>query len=349
MNARDSQHSMDPPSELQATVEALVQKGKGILAADESNPTIAKRFKAIDVESTEDNRRAYRSLLLGTSGLGAFISGVILYEETLGQHADDGTPLPQAAARQGIVPGIKVDTGKIPLALAPGDEITQGLDGLAKRFDAYKRQGARFAKWRAVYNVSDTLPSRLAVEANAQALAHYAAICQEQGIVPIVEAEVLIDGDHTIARCAEVTEAVLHEVFHALHRHRVVLEHTLLKPSMVVPGKEHAQQATPAEVAAQTIRVLRRTVPAAVPGIVFLSGGQTPEEATSNLDAINRVGPQPWQLSFSYGRALQEPALQAWKGQATHMRNAQNALLKRARLNGAAREGKYTTAMETAD
>ena len=207
MNARDSQHSMDTPSELQATVEALVQKGKGILAADESNPTIAKRFKAIDVESTEDNRRAYRSLLLGTSGLGAFISGVILYEETLGQHADDGTPLPQAAARQGIVPGIKVDTGKIPLALAPGDEITQGLDGLAKRFDAYKRQGARFAKWRAVYNVSDTLPSRLAVEANAQALAHYAAICQEQGIVPIVEAEVLIDGDHTIARCAEVTEA----------------------------------------------------------------------------------------------------------------------------------------------
>jgi fructose-bisphosphate aldolase class I len=189
----------------------------------------------------------------------------------------------------------------------------------------------------------------LAIEANAEALARYAAICQEQGVVPIVEAEVLIDGDHTIARCAEVTEAVLHEVFHALHRHRVVLEHTLLKPSMVLPGKENAQQATPAEVAAQTIRVLRRTVPAAVPGIVFLSGGQTPEEATANLDAINRVGPQPWRLSFSYGRALQEPVLQAWKGQATHMRNAQNALLKRARLNGAACEGKYTAAMEVAD
>jgi fructose-bisphosphate aldolase class I len=339
---------MDTASELQATVEALVQKGRGILAADESNPTIAKRFKAIDVESTEENRRAYRNLLMGTTGLGAFISGIILYEETLGQRADDGTPLPQLGAQQGIVPGIKVDTGKIPLELAPGDEITQGLDGLAKRLDAYKRQGARFAKWRAVYNVSDTLPSRLAVEANAQALARYAAICQEQGVVPIVEAEVLIDGDHSMARCAEVTEVVLHEVFHALHLHRVVLEHTLLKPSMVVPGKEHAQQATPAEVAAQTIRVLRRTVPAAVPGIVFLSGGQTPEEATANLDAINRVGPQPWRLSFSYGRALQEPVLQAWKGQATHMRNAQNALLKRARLNGAACEGKYTAAMETA-
>ena len=340
---------MNTASELQATVQALVQNGKGILAADESNPTIAKRFKAIGVESTEETRRAYRSLLLGTTGLGEFISGIILYEETLDQCADDGTPLPQVATRQRIVPGIKVDAGKIPLALAPGDEITQGLDGLAKRLDAYKRQGARFAKWRAVYNVSDTLPSRLAVETNAEALAHYAAICQGQGVVPIVEAEVLIDGDHTIARCAEVTEAVLHEVFHALHRHRVVLEHTLLKPSMVVPGKEHAQQATPAEVAAQTIRVLRRTVPAAVPGINFLSGGQTPVEATANLDAINRIGPQPWQLSFSYGRALQEPALQAWKGQATHMRNAQDALLKRARLNSAAREGKYATAMEAAD
>ncbi len=340
---------MNTASELQATVQALVQNGKGILAADESNPTIAKRFKAIGVESTEETRRAYRSLLLGTTGLGEFISGIILYEETLDQRADDGTPLSQVATRQRIVPGIKVDAGKIPLALAPGDEITQGLDGLAKRLDAYKRQGARFAKWRAVYNVSDTLPSRLAVETNAEALAHYAAICQGQGVVPIVEAEVLIDGDHTIARCAEVTEAVLHEVFHALHRHCVVLEHTLLKPSMVVPGKEHAQHATPAEVAAQTIRVLRRTVPAAVPGINFLSGGQTPVEATANLDAINRIGPQPWQLSFSYGRALQEPALQAWKGQATHMRNAQNALLKRARLNSAAREGKYATAMEAAD
>lgn len=335
--------------ELQATMHALVQKGKGILAADESGPTIAKRFKTISVESTEENRRTWRSLLLTTPGLGEFISGIILHEETLGQATDDGTPLPQWAARQGIVAGIKVDAGKIPLAGAPGDEITQGLDGLAGRLAAYRRQGARFAKWRAVYNVSDTLPSRLALEANAQALARYAAICQEQGMVPIVEPEVLIDGDHTMARCAEVTEAALHEVFHALHRHRVVLEHMLLKPSMVVPGKTHAQQAAPAEVAVQTVRILRRTVPAAVPSINFLSGGQTPEEATANLDAMNLLGPQPWQLSFSYGRALQEPALQAWKGQAAHARSSQDTLLKRARLNGAACRGQYSAAMEAAD
>jgi fructose-bisphosphate aldolase class I len=339
---------MGDQTELDATVQALVQKGKGILAADESSPTIAKRFKAIGVESTEENRRAYRQLLLATPGLGDFISGVILYEETLGQRSDDGTPFPQLAARQRIVPGIKVDAGKVALAHAPGDEVTQGLDGLAKRLDAYKQQGARFAKWRAVYNVSDTLPSRLAIEANAEALASYAAICQEKGVVPIVEPEVLMDGKHTIDRCAEVTEAVLHEVFHALHRHAVVLEHTLLKPSMVVPGKDHAQQAEPAEVAACTIRVLRRTVPAAVPGIFFLSGGQTPAEATANLDAMNRLGTQPWQLSFSYGRALQDPALRAWKGQAANLRETQTALLKRARLNGAAREGTYAASMESA-
>jgi fructose-bisphosphate aldolase class I len=336
---------MSDRNDLQATVQALVQKGKGILAADESSPTIAKRFKAIGVESTEENRRAYRQLLLTTPGLGEFISGVILFEETLGQRADDGTPLPQLAARQGIVPGIKVDAGKIPLALAPGDEITQGLDGLAKRFEGYKPLGARFAKWRAVYNVSATLPSRLAIEANADALARYAAICQEQGFVPIVEPEVLIDGDHTIERCAEVTEAVLHAVFHALHRHRVVLEHTLLKPSMVVPGKERPK-ATPAEVAAWSIRILKRTVPAAVPGIFFLSGGQTPAEATANLDAMNRLGAQPWSLSFSYGRALQDPAMKAWRGQAANARETQNALLKRARLNGAARDGRYVPALE---
>jgi fructose-bisphosphate aldolase class I len=337
---------MNDQGQLQATVQALVQKGKGILAADESSPTIAKRFKSIGVESTEENRRAYRHIMLSAPGLGEFISGVILFEETLGQRADDGTPLPQLAARQGIVPGIKVDAGKIPLALAPGDEVTQGLDGLAKRLDGYKQLGARFAKWRAVYNVSDTLPSRLAVEANAEALARYAAICQEQGVVPIVEPEVLMDGGHSLDRCAEVTEGVLHEVFHALHRYRVVLEHTLLKPSMVVPGKEHAQQATPAEVAAATIRILRRTVPAAVPGIFFLSGGQTPAQATANLDAMNRLDAQPWQLSFSYGRALQDPALKAWKGQAANAQETQKALFKRSRLNGAAREGKYAPSME---
>ncbi|HUG23078.1 class I fructose-bisphosphate aldolase [Piscinibacter sp.] len=337
---------MGTQSELQATVQSLVRKGKGLLAADESGPTIAKRFKAIGVESTDDNRRAYRSLLLSSNGLGEHISGVILYAETLGQRADDGTPLPQLAAGQGIVPGIKVDAGKIALAHAPGDEITEGLDGLAKRLEPYKQQGAHFAKWRAVYNVDGVRPSRLAVQANADALACYAAICQEQGIVPIVEPEVLIDGDHSLDRCAEVTETVLHEVFHALHRHAVALEHMLLKPSMVVPGKDHAQQSGPAEVAARTIRVLRRTVPAAVPGIFFLSGGQTPAEATANLDAINRLGPQPWLLSFSYGRALQDPAMQAWKGQAANARATQDALLKRARLNGAASQGKYEPAME---
>jgi fructose-bisphosphate aldolase class I len=333
-------------NELHETAKALVAAGKGILAADESSGTIKKRFDSIGVESTEENRRAYRQLLLSTPGVGEFLSGVILFEETLAQRADDGTPLPQLAARQGIVPGIKVDAGKIPLAHAPGDEITQGLDGLAKRLAGYKPLGARFAKWRAVYNVSATLPSRLAIEANADALAGYAAICQEQGFVPIVEPEVLIDGDHTIERCAEVTEAVLHEVFHALHRHRVVLEHTLLKPSMVVPGKEHAQQATPAEVAAWTIRILKRSVPAAVPGIFFLSGGQTPEEATANLDAINRLGPQPWQLSFSYGRALQDPALQAWHGRYENLHAGQQAFSHRARCNGAASLGTYTAAME---
>ena len=333
---------------MQATIDSLVQPGKGILAADESGPTIAKRFKAIGVESTEENRRAYRQLLLSTPGLGAFIGGVILYEETLMQRADDGTALSQLAARQGIVPGIKVDAGKIALAGAPGDEITQGLDGLAKRFGAYKEHGARFAKWRAVYNVSDTLPSRLAIEANADSLARYAAICQGEGVVPIVEPEVLMDGGHTLERCADVTEAVLHEVFDALHRHRVLLEHMLLKPSMVVAGKEQARRAPVAEVAAGTIRVLRRCVPAAVPGIFFLSGGQTPAEATAHLDAMNRLGPQPWPLSFSYGRALQDPVLQAWKGQSGNARSAQEALLQRARLNSAAREGRYDPAMEGA-
>lgn len=338
----------DLDKDMQATLAAMLRPGCGILAADESGPTIAKRFKAIGVESTEAQRRAYRSLLLATPGLGDHIGGVILYEETLGQKDDDGTPLPEVAARQGIVPGIKVDAGKIALAHAPGDEITQGLDGLAGRLAAYKMQGARFAKWRAVYNVSATLPSGLAVQANADTLAQYAAICQEQGVVPIVEPEVLMDGDHSLARCAEVTEAVLAEVFAALRRHRVVLEHMLLKPSMVVPGKAHAQRASTAEVAQATLAVLRRTVPAAMPGIVFLSGGQTPEEATAHLDAINRRGAQPWVLSFSYGRALQEPAQQAWRGAPGNVAAAQDALLKRSRLNGAAREGRYEAAMEKA-
>ena len=280
-------------SELQATVQAMVQAGKGILAADESAPTIAKRFLGIGLESTEENRRIYRSLILTAPGLGEFVSGVILFEETLHQRDDQGMSLPQWAAQQGIVPGIKVDAGKIALALAPGDEITQGLDDLAQRLQTYRKQGARFAKWRAVYNLNATLPGRAAIEANAHALARYAAICQAQGVVPIVEPEVLIDGDHTLERCAQVSEAVLHEVFEALFRQGVVLEQVLLKPSMVLPGKQHSPSAAPAQVAAATLQVLRRCVPAAVAGINFLSGGQTPQQASVHLDAMNRVGPQP--------------------------------------------------------
>lgn len=333
--------------ELQTTIDALVQKGKGILAADESSPTIAKRFKAIDVESTEENRRAYRSLILGTPDLGEFISGVILFEETLGQKNDDGIMLPKLCAQQGIVAGIKVDAGKLALPNAPGDEITEGLDGLAIRLEKYKKQGARFAKWRCVYHISETTPSQLAIEENADVLARYAAICQSQGIVPIVEPEVLIDGDHSLSRCAEISEVVFHAVFHALHRHHVVLEHIILKPNMMVPGKESPDKDTPDEVAIQTIKVLRRTVPAAVPSINFLSGGLSPEDATAFLNAMNQQEPQPWELTFSYGRALQEPALKAWQGDAANNQNTQAALYKRAKLNGAARYGKYTEAMES--
>ena len=332
--------------ELQATIDVLVQKGKGILAADESNSTIAKRFQAIGVESTAENRRAYRSLLLATPGLSEFISGVILFEETLGQRADDGLMIPELCALQGITPGIKVDKGKLSLANAPGDEITQGLDGLESRLKGYKEQGARFAKWRNVYHITEATPGRLAIEANAEVLARYAAICQAQGIVPIVEPEVLIDGDHSLIRCAEVSEAVFHEVFHALHRHHVILEHTLLKPNMIVPGKLSPQKASPEEVAIQTVRILRRTVPAAIPSINFLSGGLAPEQATANLNAMSQLSAQPWELSFSYARALQEPALQAWKGDPANAQATQAALYQRARLNGIARYGKYTETME---
>lgn len=334
-------------NELQTTIDALVQKGKGILAADESSPTIAKRFNAIDVESTEENRRFYRSLILGTPGLGEFISGVILFEETLTQQNDEGIMLPELCAQQSIVPGIKVDAGKLALPNAPGDEITAGLDGLGLRLEKYKKQGARFAKWRCVYHISDTTPSQLAIEANAEVLARYAAICQSQGIVPIVEPEVLIDGNHSLSRCAEISEEVFHAVFHALHRHHVVLEHIVLKPNMMVPGKETSYKATPEEVATQTIKVLRRTVPAAVPSINFLSGGLTPEDATAFLNAMNQQNPQPWELTFSYGRALQEPALKAWSGNSANNKNTQDALYNRAKLNGTARYGKYNSAMES--
>lgn len=333
--------------ELQATIADLVVKGKGILAADESHPTIAKRFTAINLESTEESRRNYRSLLLTTPGLGEFISGVILFEETLGQTTDSGKPLPQLAAERGIVPGIKVDKGTRALENASGDLITQGLDGLAERLAGYKEQGARFAKWREVYSISAVNPTRLGIDANAEVLARYAAICQSLGIVPIVEPEVLLDGEHTIERCLEVTEVVQHAVFHALHRHGVELEYMLLKPSMIVPGKHAQRKASPEEIAEKTLAQLRRSVPAAMPGINFLSGGQTPEEATANLNAMNAMADNaPWQLSFSYGRALQQPVLQAWQGKPENIKAAQDALYKRARLNGAARYGNYSAEME---
>ena len=333
-------------TELESTINHMVQKGRGVLAADESAPTIAKRFKAIDVQSTEDNRRAWRSLLVSTAGLGNYISGIILFEETLGQKTDAGKTIPEASWAQKIVPGIKVDSGKITLALSPGDLITQGLDGLAERLRGYKQQGARFAKWREVYAIDKQTPTKHGIEANAEMLARYAAVCQEEGLVPIVEPEVLMDGGHDIERHAEVTEAVQHAVFHALHRHHVALELMILKPNMVVPGKD-CRRAAPDEVATATLKVLRRTVPAAVPSINFLSGGQGPEEATANLNALNQQAPEaPWRLSISYGRALQQTALQVWLGKPENTRAAQQALLQRAHLNHLAMLGEYQPALE---
>ena len=337
---------MSIQEELQSTIDAMVDSERGVLAADESHPTIAKRFAQVGVENTEENRRAYRTMLLTTPDLGKYLSGVILFEETLGQKDDTGKPLPEVAAAQGIVPGVKVDKGKGPLSGSPGDLITCGLDGLADRLAVYKEQGARFAKWREVYQISAHNPSPLGRKANAEMLARYAAVCQEMGFVPIVEPEVLMDGDHDIERCAEVTEHVLHAVFHALHQHHVSLEHMILKPNMIVAGKDRGR-ASPEAVGEATIRVLRRCVPVAVPSINFLSGGQGPEEATENLNAINRArGNSPWELTISYGRALQQPALHAWQGKAENVEAAQQALLKRARLNSLAHQGKYDPSME---
>ena len=333
--------------EMETTVKALTAPGKGILAADESSGTIEKRFKAVSVPCSEETRRAYREMLFTTPELNAFISGVILFEETLHQKNAAGVPLPQLLAQQGIVPGIKVDKGTVALPGFPGEKVTQGLDGLTERLAEYKKSGARFAKWRAVLTIGAGIPSPQGIAANAVALGRYAAICQEQGLVPIVEPEVLMDGDHDIETCARVTEEVLHAVFHALHRHRVALELMLLKPNMVLPGAGCPRQATPEEVAGATLACLRRTVPAAVPGINFLSGGQKDETATANLNGMNaRPDKSPWQLSFSYARALQAPALKAWRGATANTAAGQQALAKRVRLNGAARQGKYTAAME---
>jgi len=336
-------------TELQSTIAKLVTPGKGILAADESVPTITKRFKALGIESTEETRRAYRSLLSTTPSIEDFVAGIILFEETLGQKADDGTPIVDAMSRRGILAGIKVDKGTATLPGAPGDLITQGLDGLSDRLKTYKEKGARFAKWREVYGITDHNPTPLGIEANAEVLARYAAICQEQGIVPIVEPEVLIDGDHTLERCHEVSDAVLHAVFHALHRHRVMLEYMVLKPNMVVPGKERLPKASSEEVARATLAVLRRNVPAAVPSINFLSGGQSSVDATAHLNTMNVLAPNaPWVLSFSYARALQDDAMRTWAGRTENVRAAQAAFHRRAKMNSLARHGKWSMALEKA-
>jgi fructose-bisphosphate aldolase, class I len=333
---------------LEATAGAMVAPHRGILAADESTGTIGKRFAALGIESTEANRRAYRDMLFGTPDLGEHISGVILYDETIRQEALDGTPFPELLEKYGIIPGIKVDTGAKDLALHPGEKVTEGLDGLRERIAEYVRMGARFAKWRAVITIGEGIPSRACLVANAQALARYAALCQEGGLVPIVEPEVLMDGDNSIERCEQVTQETLHTVFDQLFGQDVALEGMVLKPNMVVPGKKAARQASVEEVAERTLRVLRRCVPPAVPGIAFLSGGQSAELATEHLNAMNSVGGLPWALTFSYGRALQDPALRAWGGDSSKVEAARQQLALRARNNGAARDAEYTPAMEAA-
>jgi len=330
------------------TAQSLVAPGKGILAADESTPTMAKRLAAIGLESTEPRRRAYREMLFSTAGLGEFISGVILFDETIRQRAADGTPLAEVLRRQGIIPGIKVDAGTKPLAGFPDEVVTEGLDGLRGRLEEYASLGARFAKWRAVIRIKGDLPSATCLDANAHALARYAALAQEAGLTPIVEPEVLMDGAHDLQRCAEVTVMALRAVYDQLARHRVVLEASLLKPNMVLPGQDCPVGVSDDEIAEWTVNALRQAVPAAVPGLVFLSGGQSDEQATSRLDALNRTSPQPWQLSFSFGRALQGPVLRAWAGDDDNCAAAQAALLHRAKLNGAARTGSHRPLMEAA-
>jgi fructose-bisphosphate aldolase class I len=333
---------------LEAVAQAMVAPGKGILAADESTGTIEKRFASIKVENTEDNRRAYRDMLFSAQGLSQYISGVILYDETLRQKAINGTPFVEVLVKSGILPGIKVDTGAKDLALCPKEQVTEGLDNLSKRCAEYVKLGAKFAKWRAVINIGNGIPSATCIAANAHALARYAAICQAAGLVPIVEPEVLMDTDHTIERCEEVTEWTLNAVYEALYANRVVLERSVLKPSMVISGKGCPRQAPVEEVAERTVRVLKRTVPAAVAGIVFLSGGQSDELATEHLNAMNKTfaGRLPWPLSFSYGRALQQPALKAWKGAPSNVATAQALLLHRSRMNGLACAGRYSAELE---
>lgn len=334
--------------ELQGTAMQMLANHRGLLAADESAGTIEKRFKSVGVVSTDETRRAYREMLFTTSGVEKFISGVIMYDETIRQKTSAGVPFADYLTKLGIVPGIKVDKGAKPLAGSPDEKVTEGLDGLRERLQEYHALGARFAKWRAVIEIGAGAPSNYCLRANAQALARYAALCQEAGLVPIVEPEVLMDGAHTIERCAEATLATLKAVFDELDIHRIALEGMILKPNMVISGMQCPQQAGVAQVAAETLRVLRLRVPAAVPGIMFLSGGQSAELATAHLSAMNAHGPAPWTLSFSYARALQTPALEAWKGRAANLAASQNAFLRRAQLNSTACAGAYTTRMEKA-
>ncbi len=332
--------------QLESTARALVAEGKGILAADESDGTIKKRFDSIEIESTEDNRRAYREMLFTTEGVEEYISGVILFDETIRQSSSDGAPFPRLLESKGVIPGIKVDKGAKPLALTDGETITEGLDGLRDRLNEYRELGARFAKWRATYSIGDDFPSEYCVWTNAHALARYAALCQEAGIVPIVEPEVLQDGTHTIEESAKATGRVLQAVYTELHDQRVDFRGTLLKPNMVLSGYEATDRAGVDEVADATLELFYKHVPAAVPGIVFLSGGQNDEDATAHLNAMNARGPHPWQLSFSYGRALQAPALKAWGGKPENVEVGQRAYYHRAKMNGAARTGMYAPEME---
>ncbi len=332
--------------ELNSVAKAMVGKGKGILAADESSPTIKKRFDSIGTASTEENRRRYREMLFTAAGAEAFIGGVILYDETIRQSTSGGVPFPKYLNDLGMIAGIKVDTGAKPLAGFPGEVITEGLDGLRDRLKEYYGMGARFAKWRAVINIGKGIPTEFCLRANAHALARYAALCQEAQIVPIVEPEVIMDGDHSIARCEEVTADALDAVFEELRAHRVALEGIILKPNMVISGTKASNRAGPEEVAKATLRCLKAHVPTEVPGIAFLSGGQTAEEATLHLDLMNRMGKLPWEVSFSYGRALQAPALEAWRGKEGQFAAGQKALYMRAKLNSLAHLGKYDSAME---
>ena len=331
---------------LSKTAAAMVAKGKGLLAADESSGTCETRFKSVGAACTEESRREYRGLLITAPGAEQFISGVILYDETIRQKTADGVPFPDYMAKKGVIPGIKVDTGAKNLALCPGEKVTEGLDGLRERLAAYFKLGARFAKWRAVITIGDGVPTHTCLYANAHALARYAALCQEASIVPVIEPEVLLDGGHSIERCEEVTEAALRATYAAMSAHNVFSEFMILKSSMVVSGKTHARQAPVGEVAERTLRVLKRTVPAAQPGVVFLSGGQSDVSATAHLNAMASLKGLPWPLTFSYSRALQNPALQAWKGQSANAGAAQRAFSHRARMNGLAAQGKWRPELE---